>query len=1560
MVNQSLERQKAEKFGLYDSSLEHDACGIGLVASVKGQASHEIISEALQILKNLDHRGAVGADPLCGDGSGILIQIPDQFLRSEMAKQNVMLPQPGDYGVGMVFLPREPASRRACEQELERTIREEGQVLLGWRDVPVNTRIPVSKTVLQTAPVIRQVFIGRGSDVMVPDALERKLFVIRKYSGHRIQALHLKHGKEFYVPSMSTKTIVYKGLLLADQLGAYYCDLTDPRVVSAIALVHQRFSTNTFPSWELAHPFRIVAHNGEINTVNGNFNWLRARERTVTSSVLNDDVKKLLPIIYEGQSDTACLDNMLELLIMSGYPLAQAVMMVIPEAWEQSENMDPARRAFYEYYGAMLEPWDGPAAVGFTDGVRVGALLDRNGLRPARYLLTNDDIVILASEAGVLPIPESRIKRKCRLEPGKMLLIDTEQGRLVPDEEIKRSFALSKPYKEWTKRLNIHLSNVVAPYQAPQANPVPLIRRQNAFGYVEDDIKFILKPMAEKGQEATSSMGNDTPLAMLSHRSKPFYNYFRQRFAQVTNPPIDPIREQLVMSLISFVGPRPNLLDINNVNPPLRLELTQPILGFDEIAKLRTIENHTQGKFKSFEIDTTYRADWGAEGVEARLASLCATAADAVKEGYNILILTDRKMNEERVAIPAPLAVSTIHQHLIRTGLRTNTGIVVETGSALQTHHMAVLAAYGAEAIHPYLALETLRDLYRSGNASGIEPDAAMQNYIKAIGKSFKKIMSKMGISTYMSYRGAQIFEALGLEEGFVKRYFPGTSSKVGGLNIFEVMQEAVDQHKAAFHPEALKGKLLPTEGEYQWRAQGEEHMWTPQAIAHLQHATRSNSYQTYKQYAEIINDQSERQMTLRGLMEFNVNPSAAIPLEEVEPAAQIVKRFATGAMSMGSISAEAHATLAVAMNRIGGKSNTGEGGEDPKRYVDEMRTGKSSIQSGDTLKSVLGEERIVGDVPLEAGDSLRSKIKQVASGRFGVTEEYLLSADQIQIKMAQGAKPGEGGQLPGHKVSEYIAKLRYSVPGVGLISPPPHHDIYSIEDLAQLIHDLKMANTKADISVKLVSEQGVGTVAAGVAKAKADHIVISGHDGGTGASPLSSIKFAGTPWEQGLSETQQTLVINQLRDRVCVQVDGQIKTGRDVVIGALLGADEFGFATAPLVVEGCLMMRKCHLNTCPVGIATQDPVLRKRFKGQPKHVVNYFFFVAEEVREIMASLGVRKFEDLIGRVDLLRPKEAPLAKCGRVDLSKVLYQPAVENASQRRHSAVQVHALEKELDMQLVQHCEAALTKQERVSFISPIRNIHRTVGTYLSSEVVRRFGAEGLPEDTIHIQFTGTAGQSFGAFLANGITVDLVGAANDYVGKGLSGGKIIVRCPTDFRGKGEENIIAGNTVLYGATSGEAYFNGVTGERFAVRLSGAKAVCEGVGDHGCEYMTGGTVVILGAVGRNFAAGMSGGIAFVYDPDSEFSRRCNLESVELVRVPESNEQMSAGDRSTWHLGRTDEELLLELIENHFRYTGSQRAREILDDWAHARQRFVKVFPKEYKQALLKGLATTAA
>lgn len=1533
--------------GLYDPANEKDACGVGFVAHIKGQRAHGIVEQGLKILENLDHRGAVGADKLMGDGAGILIQLPDEFYRAEMAQQGVELPPPGEYGVGMIFLPKEHASRLACEQELERAVKAEGQVLLGWRDVPVDREMPMSPAVRAKEPVIRQIFIGRGADVIVPDSLERKLYVIRKTASAAIQALKLTHSREYYVPSMSCRTVIYKGLLLADQVGKYFLDLQDERVTSSLALVHQRFSTNTFPEWPLAHPYRMVAHNGEINTVKGNFNWMRAREGVMKSPVLGDDLKKLYPISFEGQSDTATFDNALELLTMSGYPLAHAAMMMIPEAWEQHELMDERRRAFYEYHAAMLEPWDGPAAMVFTDGKQIGATLDRNGLRPARYIVTDDDLVVMASESGVLPIPENKIVKKWRLQPGKMFLIDLEQGRIVDDEELKNQFAFAKPYRQWIENVRIRLDTIEV-----TAGPSPfdesLLDRQQAFGYTQEDLKFLLAPMATAGEEGIGSMGNDSPLAVLSDKNKPLFNYFKQLFAQVTNPPIDPIREAIVMSLNSFIGPKPNLLDINAVNPPMRLEVHQPVLDFDDMARLRAIEQHTHGKFKTHEIDITYPLSWGREGVEAKLASLCAEAVDAIKTGHNILVITDRRMSRTQVAIPALLALSAIHHHLVREGLRTTAGLVVETGSAREVHHFAVLAGYGAEAVHPYLALETLVDLHHSLPGQ-LSAEKAIYNYIKAIGKGLSKIMSKMGVSTYMSYCGAQLFEAIGLEPNFVQKYFRGTASQVGGIGVFEVAEEALRTHIAAFGDDPVLQSMLDAGGEYAWRTRGEEHMWTPDAIAKLQHSTRSGKFETYKEYAQLINDQSRRHMTLRGLFEFKIDQRKAIPVEEVEPAAEIVKRFATGAMSLGSISTEAHSTLALAMNRIGGKSNTGEGGEDPARYRNELKGIK--ITDGTKVSDVIGTKVIAADYVMKDGDSLRSKIKQVASGRFGVTTEYLVSADQIQIKMAQGAKPGEGGQLPGGKVSEYIGFLRYSVPGVGLISPPPHHDIYSIEDLAQLIHDLKNANPRASVSVKLVSEVGVGTIAAGVTKCKADHVVIAGHDGGTGASPWSSIKHAGTPWELGLAETQQTLVLNRLRSRVRVQADGQMKTGRDVVIGALLGADEFGFATAPLVVEGCIMMRKCHLNTCPVGVATQDPVLRAKFTGKPEHVVNYFFFVAEEARQIMAQLGIRTFDELIGRADLLDTRKGiEHWKAKGLDFARVFHQPQVPADVARYHVEQQDHGLGKALDVKLIERCKPAIERGEKVHFMEEARNVNRSVGAMLSGELVRQ-RPEGLPDQTIFIQMEGTGGQSFGAFLASGITFYLIGDANDYTGKGLSGGRITVRPSIDFRGDATKNIIIGNTALYGATSGEAFFRGVAGERFAVRLSGATAVVEGTGDHGCEYMTGGTVVVLGKTGRNFAAGMSGGIAYVYDEDGQFARRCNTSMVTLDKVLPKAEQVAAIDRAIWHKDEADETLLKSLVEQHHRWTGSLRAREILDDWANARGRFVKVFPSEYKRAL---------
>ena len=1560
-----------EQHGLYSGQNEHDACGVGFVAHIKGQKSHAIVQQGLKILENLDHRGAVGADKLMGDGAGILIQLPDALYREEMALQGIALPPPGEYGVGMVFLPKENASRLACEQALERAVRLEGQVLLGWRDVPVNRDMPMSPTVREKEPILRQIFIGRGNDVIVQDALERKLYVIRKTASAAIQDLQLTHSKEYYVPSMSSRTVVYKGLLLADQVGTYYLDLQDLRCVSALGLVHQRFSTNTFPEWPLAHPYRYVAHNGEINTVKGNYNWMKAREGVMSSPVLGPDLQKLYPISFADQSDTATFDNCLELLTMAGYPISQAVMMMIPEPWEQHTTMDERRRAFYEYHAAMLEPWDGPASIVFTDGRQIGATLDRNGLRPSRYCVTDDDLVIMASESGVLPVPEHKIVRKWRLQPGKMFLIDLEQGRMVDDEEIKATLANSKPYTQWIENLRIKLDDVPTepagaanrlsraqgaassegggePHAVGSHGGVPsLLDRQQAFGFTQEDIKFLMSPMAANGEEATGSMGNDSPLAVLSNKNKPLYNYFKQLFAQVTNPPIDPIREAIVMSLVSFIGPKPNLLDINQVNPPMRLEVSQPVLNVADMDKLRNIEAHTQGKFRSYTLDITYPLAWGHEGVEAKLASLCAEAVDAIKSGKNILIVSDRGVNATQVAIPAALALSAVHQHLVKEGLRTTAGLVVETGSAREVHHFAVLAGYGAEAVHPYLAIETLAEL-SAGLPGDLSTDKAIYNYTKAIGKGLSKIMSKMGVSTYMSYCGAQLFEAIGLNRATIAKYFTGTASQVEGMGVFEIAEEALRMHRAAFSDDPVLATMLDAGGEYAWRARGEEHMWSPDAIAKLQHATRANNWSTYKEYAQLINDQNRRHMTLRGLFEFRIDPSKAIPIDEVEPAKEIVKRFATGAMSLGSISTEAHATLAVAMNRIGGKSNTGEGGEDPNRYRQELKG--IPIKQGESLKSVIGQKQVEVDLPLQDGDSLRSKIKQVASGRFGVTAEYLVSADQIQIKMAQGAKPGEGGQLPGGKVSEYIGALRYSVPGVGLISPPPHHDIYSIEDLAQLIHDLKNVNPRASISVKLVSEVGVGTIAAGVAKAKSDHVVIAGHDGGTGASPWSSIKHAGSPWEIGLAETQQTLVLNRLRGRIRVQADGQMKTGRDVVIGALLGADEFGFATAPLVVEGCIMMRKCHLNTCPVGVATQDPVLRRKFSGKPEHVVNYFFFVAEEARQLMAQLGIRKFDDLIGRADLLdTQKGVEHWKAGGLDFGRLFYQPNVPADVPRLHVAEQEHGLEKALDVRLIEKSKLALEKGEKVQFIEVARNVNRTVGAMLSGELTRRH-PEGLPDDTLRIQLEGTGGQSFGAFLAKGITMYLIGDANDYTGKGLSGGRIVVRPSIDFRGDAVKNTIVGNTVLYGATTGEAFFSGVAGERFAVRLSGATAVVEGTGDHGCEYMTGGTVAVLGKTGRNFAAGMSGGVAYVYDEDGQFATRCNTSMVTLDKVLSAAEQ-TLNDKSGWHADETDEEQLKRLLQDHNRWTGSKRARELLDNWNEARHKFIKVFPSEYKRAL---------
>lgn len=1533
--------------GLYNSAHEKDACGVGFVAHIKGKKSHEIVQKGLALLTNLTHRGATGYDPKLGDGAGLLMQIPDAFMRKEAAKLGIELPESGQYAVGNVFLPQAAANIASCEVLIARIIAEEGQIFLGWRNVPVNNS-DIAQAARDVEPTMRQMIIS--SAVSDQNVFERKLFVIRKRIEHAVRALNLQDNAAFYIPSLSSRTIVYKGMLLANEVGVYYTDLNDESVTSALALVHQRFSTNTFPAWDLAHPFRMIAHNGEINTVQGNVNWMAARHEAMRSSIIGEDLEKLWPLIAEGQSDSACFDNCLELLVAGGYSLPHAMMMLIPEAWGAKDGagqylMEEERRAFYEYHAALMEPWDGPAAVAFTDGRMIGATLDRNGLRPARYLITDDDLVMMASEMGVLTFAQEKIVKKWRLEPGKMLLIDTVQGRIIGDAEVKSALAAAKPYKQWIENTRYFLSDLPKVNTQIQANnallKASLLDTQQAFGYTQEDIKFVMASMVANGEEASGSMGNDAALPVLSAKPKLLYNYFKQLFAQVTNPPIDPIREELVMSLVTFIGPKPNLLGLDEVTPPIRLEAAQPLLMLDELEQLKAIATLTQNQYQSLVLDITYPAELGKDNMAAAVENITALAEKAVHDGFNILILSDRNVSADRLAIPALLACSATHEHLVRSGLRTSTGLVIDTGSAREVHHFALLAGYGAEAVCPWLAFETIHHMDVQDKY-----DAA-KKFVKAIGKGLYKVMSKMGISTYQSYCGAQIFEAIGLNSAFVEKYFTGTVTSIEGIGLEQVAEEAVRLHTSAFGDDPVLMNQLDAGGEYAFRVRGEEHLWTPDSIAKLQHATRTNSATTYKEYAALINDQTRRHMTLRGLFEIK-SAGKAIPLESVESAKEIVKRFATGAMSLGSISTEAHATLAIAMNRIGGKSNTGEGGEDAKRFT--------PVANDTSMANVIGIKNIERDIQLKSGDSMRSRIKQVASGRFGVTAEYLANADQIQIKMAQGAKPGEGGQLPGHKVSEYIAQLRFSVPGVGLISPPPHHDIYSIEDLAQLIHDLKNANPNASISVKLVSETGIGTVAAGVAKAKSDHIVVAGHDGGTGASPISSLKHAGTPWELGLAETQQTLVLNQLRGRVIVQVDGQMKTGRDVVIGALLGADEFGFATAPLVVEGCIMMRKCHLNTCPVGVATQDPELRKRFSGQPEHVVNYFFFVAEEARELMASMGIAKFDDLIGRADLL-DMQAGIDhwKINGLDFSKVFHLPEMPASVSRKNNDVQDHGLIRALDNQLISLAKDALETGKKVVLDLPITNTNRTVGTMLSNQIATRYGNAGLPNDTIHVNFTGTSGQSFAAFLAKGITFELTGEGNDYVGKGLCGGRIVIKPPAAFRGIAHENIIAGNTVMYGATTGESYFRGVAGERFCVRNSGASAVVEGVGNHGCEYMTGGTVVVLGATGQNFAAGMSGGVAYVYDEDGLFAKRCNMSMVTLEKV----ESAELCVDTVHHLDQPDEITLKTLIENHAKYTASVRAIDMLDDWDNYRTKFVKVMPSEYKRALTELAANKA-
>ena len=1518
--------------GLYRSEFEHDACGVGFIAHIKGQKSHSIVSQALDVLKNLRHRGAVGADPLQGDGAGILIQIPDQLYRDDMMNQGVKLPPAGEYGVGMVFLPQEAASRHACEEEIERAVAAEGQMILGWRDVPIDRSMPMSPVVREKEPVIRQVFIGHSPDVLVTDALERKLYIIRKRSSIAIANLHLKHCKEFYICSCSARTVVYKGQLLATQVGIYYRDLQDARCISALAMIHQRFSTNTFPQWQLAHPFRYIAHNGEINTLRGNFNWILAREKHISSPVLGDDLKKLWPLIFQGQSDSASFDNAFELLTMAGYSLAQAALMLIPEAWEKNKTMNPRLRALYEYNAAMMEPWDGPAAVAFTNGRQIGAILDRNGLRPARYLETKDDLVILASESGAAVIDESRIRRRWRLEPGKILLLDLEQGRIIGNDEVKGSLAAQHPYREWIDKIRIRLDDIP---QTPASAPLLLGRNElmRVFGFSREDVERILKSMAYQGQDPVMSMGNDAPLACLSERPQMLYDYFRQLFAQVTNPPIDPIREAMVTSLVSFIGPRPDLLNIMAVNPPVRLEVEQPVLTGAQMERIRAIADFTDGKFHSKEIDITYPLAWGREAIEARLASIRAAAVDAVRSGINILILTDRKVSRERVAIPALLATSAVHQCLVEEGLRTSTGLVVETGSARSVHDFAVLGGYGAEAVHPYLALAVVESLAKNEE----ERAKYVDNYLHAIMKGLNKIMARMGISTYMSYIGAQIFEAVGLKKSFIDQYFTNTPSPVEGLDLFDVAGEAVTVHKRAF--EAIERKVIPLAagGQYMYRQGGEHHLWTPDAVVHLQRAVREGSWAEYQTYAGLINNQARDLLTIRGLFEFV--PGKAIPLESVESEASIIRRFSTAAMSVGAISTEAHVTMAVAMNRMKGASNSGEGGEDVRR--------NAPVTTETSLKAILGGDVEV-DYPLHPGDSLRSRVRQVASGRFGVTTDYLAHGDLIQIKMAQGAKPGEGGQLPGKKVSKYIGMLRHSLPGVGLVSPPPHHDIYSIEDLAQLILDLKYANPHAGIGVKLVSQAGIGTVAAGVAKCKADHIVVSGHDGGTGAAPATSIKHAGSAWEIGLAEVEQTLVMNNLRGRVRLQVDGQIKTGRDVVIGAMLGADEFGFGTTPLVAMGCLMMRKCQKNTCPAGIATQDPALRRQFVGRPEHVENYFHFVAREVREIMAQLGVAKFDDLIGHVEYLRKRSGlDGLKASKLSLEKILYKLPNPKGFPLLSTEPQDHELEKAFDLRYAAELSEALKAKRPMRVQTRVGNTDRAVGTMLSGIAAQEAQGE-LPDDFALFELVGTAGQSFGAFLGKGISLRLTGGANDYVGKGLSGGSIAVKKSSSFDGRPNENVIAGNACLYGATSGEAFISGVVGERFAVRNSGASTVAEGCGDHGCEYMTGGTAVILGRTGRNFAAGMSGGIAYVWDPNDELAAKMSDGAFELSHVLPASEQ---GSDEPLHYGQKDEVLLKRLVERHAELIGSPTAREMLADWPAALGRFTKVFPLEYKHAL---------
>ena len=1499
--------------GLYDANFEHDACGVGFVVDIKGRKSHTTIERALTILKNLEHRGASGSEINTGDGAGILIQMPDAFLREECGKLGIQLPPVGAYGAGLVFLPHSATEAAFCTETLARIVAEEGQTLLGWRAVPIDNRA-IGPSAQASEPAFKQVLIGRGATVVDADSFERKLYVIRKRAEHAIWNSEIAEKALFYVPSLSHRVLIYKGMLNAAQVGLQFPDLGNPSVESALALVHQRFSTNTFPSWPLAHPFRYIAHNGEINTLRGNINWMRAREALCESTLFGEDLKKLFPIVIEGSSDSACFDQVLEFLHMAGRPLPLAILMMIPEAWSAHEQMDAARKAFYEYHGCLMEPWDGPASIAFTDGTSIGAVLDRNGLRPSRYYVTKDGMVVMASEVGVLDFPPEEIAIKERLHPGRIFLVDTEEGRIIDDAELKQRYIDQYPYAQWLQEHHIPLAALPEPQNVHAVAHDTVLQRQLAHGYTHEDLRLLMQPMAEKGEEPIGSMGTDAALAVLSDRPRLLYDYFKQLFAQVTNPPLDGIREELVTQVSTPIGPESNLL-APTAQSCARIKLPSPILHNADLARIRDVA--VRG-FKTKTLTGLYRLTEGEAGLAAALTQLFAAADQAVDDGYSFVIISDRGMNADLAPIPALLVVAGVHHHLVRNGRRMRVGLVIESGEPREVHHFCALLSYGADAINPYLAFETLYDLIQQGvltastvkGSKSSEPlhDAAVRNYIKALNKGFVKVMSKMGISTVQSYRGAQIFEAVGLDKAFVDKYFTYTASRIGGIGLDTIAREIALRHHVAF-PTRVGGKrALGWGGEYQWRRDGEYHLFNPDTVYKLQHSTRSGQYQVFKEYTALVDTQNEHHATLRGL--FTFKPSApAVPLSAVESIESIMQRFHTGAMSYGSISAEAHESLAITMNRIGGRSNTGEGGEDPRRFKRDAN-----------------------------GDLRRSAIKQVASGRVGVTSEYLVNADDLQIKMAQGAKPGEGGQLPGHKVYPWIAKVRYSTPGVGLISPPPHHDIYSIEDLAQLIHDLKNANPQARIHVKLVAEVGVGTVAAGVAKAHSDVVLISGYDGGTGASPVTSLKHAGVPWELGLAETQQVLVQNNLRDRIVVQVDGQMKTGRDVVIGALLGAEEYGFATAPLVVMGCIMMRVCHLNTCPVGIATQDPKLRAKFAGQPEFVENFFRFIATEVREYMAKLGFRTMNEMIGQASRLDVAQAvDHWKAKGLDFSKILYQPARGPEVSLHAIRGQDHGLERSLDRTtLVPACQAALDTGAPIELSLPIRNVNRTVGTILGYELTKRHGGEGLPDDTIKINFNGSAGQSFAAFIPRGITLSLEGDANDYVGKGLSGGKLMVFPPRTATFVPEENILIGNVALYGATSGEAYFRGVGGERFCVRNSGARAVVEGVGDHGCEYMTGGKVVIIGKTGRNFAAGMSGGIAYVFDPHNEFARLCNTEMVDLERL-ETDE---------------DNAVVTELLTNHARYTGSTVAHRILDSWPVTSGQFVKVMPRDYKAVLV--------